>query len=594
MRPTFDLSRVNDRYRLVRPLGAGGMGRVWLGQDEVLHRDVAIKEVIPPPGLTDSESDQAATRGLREARAIARLSHPNVVRIYDVVTAEPHPWIIMEYVPGHSLQQILEENGPMRPAEAARIGLGVLAALVAAHRAGVLHRDVKPSNVLLAGDRVVLTDFGLATLAGDSTVTRTGQILGSPAYIAPERARDGTTGPESDLWSLGATLYAAVEGRSPYQRSTAIGTLTALATEPPDPMTHAGSLGRVLKGLLDKDPATRIGAAEAERRLRRVAGLPGRRGGSVAAWPRPQRTPPPPTPPVPVSPAPATAIGVAHVPVARTAVDVQSPGSAGSDLAEPDLAGSGVGGSDLAGSGVVGSGGDVAGSAGAGGNRRLPVVALIVLVVFLLTAVAAGVMLRQDGSPRPRAQAPGGSRASASSPVTPSAVPASSAPAPSATPTSTAPSAVSSGADLPAGWHWYHDQTNFTVAVPDGWAVSRRDGIVYFKDPSKGRLLGIDQTNQPQWDPVADWTRQAQYRVAHGDFPGYQQIKIAPVSYHLAAADWEFTYDDNGVRTHVINRGAVFGQHQAYGFYWSTPDSTWTADLPDFERITSTFQGLQS
>jgi eukaryotic-like serine/threonine-protein kinase len=583
------LPQVSDRYRLLRPLGAGGMGRVWLGQDEVLHRDVAIKEVIPPPGLTDSESDQAATRGLREARAIARLNHPNVVRIYDVVTADPHPWIVMEYVPGRSLQQVLEEDGPMRPAEAARIGLGVLAALVAAHRAGVLHRDVKPSNVLLSEDRVVLTDFGLATLAGDSTVTRTGQILGSPAYIAPERARDGTTGPESDLWSLGATIYAAVEGRSPYQRSTAIGTLTALATEPPDRMTHAGPLGRVLKGLLDKDPRTRMGAAEAERRLRRVAGIPTRRTRPAVAWPRPRRPLPPPAPPVPVSPAPplspaspaSPAIGVAQVPIARTAVDAAGPG----------VVGSGVVGSGVVGSGVVRSGAE---TAGADRYRRLPVVALVVLVVFLLIAAAVGVILRRDASVGPGPQARGSSQASASNPVTPSAVPASSAPAPSATPPSAAPSAVSSGAALPAGWHLYHDQTDFTVAVPDGWTVSRRDGIVYFNDPSSGRLLGIDQTNQPQPDPVADWTRQEQYRVAHGDFPGYQRIKIAPVDYHLAAADWEFTYDDNGVRTHVINRGAVFGPHQAYGFYWSTPDSMWGANRSNFDLITSTFQGRQS
>jgi eukaryotic-like serine/threonine-protein kinase len=584
MRPTSDLPQVSDRYRLLRPLGAGGMGRVWLGQDEVLHRDVAIKEVIPPAGLTESESDQAATRGLREARAIARLNHPNVVRIYDVVTAEPHPWIVMEYVPSRSLQQVLEEDGPMRPAEAARIGLGVLAALVAAHRAGVLHRDVKPSNVLLAEDRVVLTDFGLATLAGDSTVTRTGQILGSPAYIAPERARDGTTGPESDLWSLGATLYAAVEGRSPYQRSTAIGTLTALATEPPDRMTHAGPLGRVLKGLLDKDPRSRMGAAEAERRLRRVAGLPARRGGSAAGWPRQRRPAPPPTPPVPVSPSvpvsPA-AVGVAQVPMARTAVDAQPPGSAQSS-AGLDVLGPDVGEPDA----------PTAGAAGATGYRRLSVAALAVLLLFLLGALGVGVLLHQGRSPDAGTQAGASSHTSPSSAGTPSAAPASSAPAPSPTPASAGPSAAS-GAALPAGWHWYHDQTDFTVAVPDGWSMSRRDGIVYFKDPSNGRLLGIDQTNQPHWDPVADWTQQSQYRVAHGDFPGYQQIKIASVDYHLAAADWEFTYDDNGVRTHVINRGAVFGQHQAYGFYWSTPDSLWASNLPNFQLITSTFQGRQ-
>jgi hypothetical protein len=150
----------------------------------------------------------------------------------------------------------------------------------------------------------------------------------------------------------------------------------------------------------------------------------------------------------------------------------------------------------------------------------------------------------------------------------------------------------SASTTLPAGWHWYHDPTGFTVAVADGWAVSRRDGIVYFSDPSDGRLLGIDQTDQPQWDPVADWTTQAAYRVAHGDFPGYQQIGIAPVAYHLTAADWEFTYDNHGVRTHVINRGAVFGQHQAYGFYWSTPDAQWAQNLPNFDLITATFHGL--
>ena len=556
---------------------------MWLGQDEVLHRDVAIKEVIPPAGLTESEIDEAATRGLREARAIARLNHPNVVRIYDVVAAEPHPWIIMEYVPSRSLQQVLEEDGPMRPAEAARVGLGVLAALVAAHRAGVLHRDVKPSNVLLAEDRVVLTDFGLATLAGDSTVTRTGQILGSPAYIAPERARDGTTGPESDLWSLGATIYAAVEGRSPYQRSTAIGTLTALATEPPDRATRAGPLGRVLKGLLDKDPRTRMDAAEAERRLRRVAGSPARSGRSAGGWPRPRRPLPPPNPPVPVSPAPRSlserrsasvrqAVGVAQVPMVRTAVDAQARGPAGLEVVGPD-----VGEPD---------------AESAASSRRQSLVALAVLLLVLLAALGVGVLLHGGGGSPATLPQPHASASGASSVGTPSPVPASSAPAP--TQASTAPSSASSGAALPAGWHWYHDQTNFTVAVPDGWGVSRRDGIVYFKDPSSGRLLGIDQTDQPHMDPVADWTQQSQYRVAHGDFPGYQQIKIAPVDYHVTAADWEFTYDDNGVRTHVINRGAVFGQHQAYGFYWSTPDSMWTANLPNFDLITRTFQGRQA
>ncbi|MGC4809346.1 protein kinase domain-containing protein [Micromonospora sp. DT228] len=264
---------VADRYRLLTPLGQGGMGRVWKARDEVLHRDVAIKELVPPPGLTDEERREMRERSLREARAIARLNHANVVRIFDVLRTDGDPWIVMEYVASKSLQDTLAEDGPVSVAQTVEIGLGVLGALSAAHKAGVMHRDVKPGNVLLGDDgRVVLTDFGLATIPGDPNVTRTGMVLGSPAYISPERARDGTAGPEADLWSLGATLYAAVEGKSPYARPSAIGTLAALATEPIPPPKNAGPLKAVLNGLLRKDPHERITAEVAERLLRRAGG----------------------------------------------------------------------------------------------------------------------------------------------------------------------------------------------------------------------------------------------------------------------------------------------------------------------------------
>lgn len=249
------------------------MGRVWKARDEVLHRDVAIKELVPPPGLTDEERREMRERSLREARAIARLNHVNVVRIFDVLRTDGDPWIVMEYVASKSLQDTLAEDGPVSVAQTIEIGLGVLGALNAAHKAGVMHRDVKPGNVLLGDDgRVVLTDFGLATIPGDPNVTRTGMVLGSPAYISPERAREGTAGPEADLWSLGATLYAAVEGKSPYARPSAIATLAALATEPMPPPKNAGPLKPVLNGLLQKDPNERITAEVAERLLRRAGG----------------------------------------------------------------------------------------------------------------------------------------------------------------------------------------------------------------------------------------------------------------------------------------------------------------------------------
>src|SRR5690349_23349754 len=264
---------VADRYRLVAPLGQGGMGRVWRATDVVLHREVAIKELVPPPGLTPEERQEMRERSLREARAIARLNNINVVRVFDVLRTDADPWIVMEYVPSRSLQDVLAADGPFPPVRAAEIGLGVLGALRAAHRAGVVHRDIKPGNVLMGGDgRVVLTDFGLATVPGDPNVTRTGLVLGSPAYIAPERARDGTAGPGADLWSLGATLFAAVEGQSPFARPSAIATLAALATENVPPSRNAGQLKPVLNGLLRKDPAHRINAEEAERLLARAAG----------------------------------------------------------------------------------------------------------------------------------------------------------------------------------------------------------------------------------------------------------------------------------------------------------------------------------
>ncbi|MFD2766943.1 serine/threonine-protein kinase [Micromonospora eburnea] len=264
---------IAGRYRLISPLGQGGMGRVWKARDEVLHRDVAIKELVPPPSLTPEERREMRERSLREARAIARLNNVNVVRIFDVLRTDGDPWIVMEYVPSRSLQDVLAEDGPVSPAKAVQIGFGVLGALKAAHKAGIMHRDVKPGNVLIGNDgRVVLTDFGLATIPGDPNVTRTGMVLGSPAYIAPERARDGTAGPEADLWSLGATLYAAVEGKSPYARPSAIATLAALAVEPLPPPKNAGPLKPVLQGLLRKDPAERITAEVAERLLRKAAG----------------------------------------------------------------------------------------------------------------------------------------------------------------------------------------------------------------------------------------------------------------------------------------------------------------------------------
>ncbi|AGL18202.1 serine/threonine-protein kinase [Actinoplanes sp. N902-109] len=273
---------VAGRYRLGESLGAGGMGQVWRARDEVLERDVAVKEIVLPADLLAAERDAVHRRMVQEARAAARLSHRNVAQVYDVIEQDGRAWIVMEYIASRSLQQVIKDDGPLDPRDTARIGLEVLDALEAAHRAGVRHRDVKPANVLLGTDgRIVLTDFGIASIEGDSVITTSSElVLGSPQYMSPERATDGTAEPASDLWSLGATLYAAVEGRSPYQRDSAIGTLTALAADQPDPPRQPGPLRPVLEGLLRKDPAQRIDAAETRRLLEAVLAPAPERTGS--------------------------------------------------------------------------------------------------------------------------------------------------------------------------------------------------------------------------------------------------------------------------------------------------------------------------
>ncbi|MCC3767089.1 serine/threonine-protein kinase [Streptomyces sp. UNOC14_S4] len=263
---------VAGRYRLLDRLGQGGMGVVWRARDEVLDREVAVKEVRAPAGLLEHEVRQLYARLEREGRAAARISHRNVIGVYDVVTEDGRPWIVMELVRGLSFAEVLEAQGAVTPARAAHIGAETAAALRAAHQVGVLHRDVKPGNVLLADDgRVVLSDFGIATVAGSSALTRTGELVGSPEYLAPERALGQPPGPASDLWSLGVMLYAAVEGFSPFRQETPLGTIRAVVDQELPPPRAAGTLAPVLDGLLRKDPARRLGAAEAERMLRTVA-----------------------------------------------------------------------------------------------------------------------------------------------------------------------------------------------------------------------------------------------------------------------------------------------------------------------------------
>jgi eukaryotic-like serine/threonine-protein kinase len=523
-----------DRYRLIQQLGQGGMGRVWRGYDEVLGREVAVKELVVPSGVPEDERQRLRGRSMREARAIARLNHPGVVRVFDVVkTAGGDPWIVMEYAHGRSLQDIL----PVPPQRAAEIGLALLGALHSAHQAGVVHRDVKPSNVLITDDgRVLLTDFGIAIVPGDPNLTETGVMFGSPAYMAPERVHDGQTGPMSDLWSLGATLYTAVEGKSPFARPTSMASLAALTTEPVPPAPHAGPLAPVLNGLLRKDPAKRISVAEAERLLKAAVAKTAAAPATTKKMPKAAAVLPAAT----SAPAPPAQRPIPEAPPVRPRRNGPSPL-------------------------IVG----------------LALLALIGMAVLLLKP------WQNPSGPIDR-PLPTTAAKSVSAKASPSAASA------TASPVTSAVASAPASFQLPAGWHWGEDGSGFRVPVPDGWRLGHDDdGRPYWDDPNSNTFVLIDQTRRPKSDPVKDWQNNEAARKDNYD--DYHRIRIEAVDYWDKAADWEFTYTSKGgTPLHVLNRGFVTAPDQAYSIYWNTRADQWNDELRRLQVVLDGFHPARS
>ena len=553
------------RYRLTRVLGRGGMGTVWEAHDEVLGRDVAVKEVVPPPELPLQERRIVRERSLREARAAARISHPSAVTVYDVVEDEGRPWIVMERLHARSLADVLRVDGPLAVPDAVRLGLSLLDALGAAHAARVLHRDVKPANVMLTEDGgAVLTDFGIATVDGDPTLTATGLVVGSPAYMAPERARGEAPTTASDLWSLGATLYAAVAGRSPFQREGQLPTLTAVVTEPPPELPGGGPLAPVVRALLDKDPLRRPSVAQARALLLAAA--------REAEVPEPEPVAPP-----PAAPPPAPTVVAAPVPVAEPAPVAESaPVAEPAPVAQPAPAPAPAPGPS---------------------PRRRRVLSLVVLLAVLAAVVVTSLLLARDPGDRDRRGAAG--------PTPPAAPSATSSTAPSGTPSGTgagrattpagtagsSPGASPGGTAgaVPAGFRRHDDPTGFSIAVPEGWTRSTQSTRTYFREPGTGRYLQVDQTTHPKPDAVADWQRQ-ETAVARR-LPGYRRIRIEAVPYRgWDAADWEFTWRSGGRRVHVLSRNVRVSDERAYALYWSVPHDRWTESRPLFDVFAATFR----
>ena len=527
--PNAKTRLLGGRYRLEESIGRGGMGTVWRGHDEVLNRAVAVKEVRFPPELGQQEQDELRERTLREARATASLSHPNVVTTYDVVEEDGLPYIVMELLDARSLSEILRADGALPAHRVALIGLEMLGALELSHRQGVVHSDVKPGNVLLTEDgRAILTDFGIATMAGDPALTSTGVVLGSPAYMSPERARGRKPGPEADMWSLGATLYAAAEGRPPYDGDNALGTLTAVISDPVEPPRVGGPLAEAILGLLEKEPADRMSIAATRTLLERAAA--DRSGG--------------------MPPATTVAAAADLDRAGRTEAVPMTAAPLWRDVDDP-----------------------VADD----GPRRRTALVVVALVAVLALLVGLGYAATRDDEPRdPTASDPTGTPTTSQEP--------SESPSPSEPETSAPEETQAEG--VPAGFTLHEDETGFVVAVPDGWEPVRDGSRVDFREPGGSRFLRVDQTDDPKDDAKKDW--QQQEKSVEDRLDNYERIRIDEVDYRdYDAADWEFTFDSGP--THVLNRGMNTGE-MGYALYFSSPDGQWDESESIRQTIFDTFQ----
>ncbi|MDI3421258.1 serine/threonine-protein kinase [Streptomyces luteolus] len=548
MASTGDL--IAGRYRIGARLGRGGMGTVWRAQDELLGRAVAVKELHVDDGLPSMDAEMQRERTLREARSVAQVRHPNIMVLHDIVEHDAQPWIVMELIDGRSLADRIALEGPVSPAEAARVGLALLDALRAAHASGVQHRDLKPANVLIEArtGRVVLSDFGIAQVAGQTTLTETGSFVGSPEYTAPERMSNRHTGPESDLWSLGVLLCAAVDGESPFHRDSVAGVLHAVVMDEIRIPAAAGPLTPVVRGLLERDVQRRVDLDEAERMLwplaedaatAPLATAGARAGAGAPVDPRLAHAAKPPAPP--------THRGAARAPQPPTPRDPQSPSGSATEPADPL----------------------VASSRTEPPPSRRPRVRTAVLAAALAVALAAGgtgfglwyagrdqgrdpsAAGKVQADPTPTAESPKGDRVPDASPN-----PAAPDGAKSTGPTQKekpgggdadgAPDDGGSDAPAddpaPAGYRTVTDPLGFKVAVPDGFTRSYEAPRVYYYSPGKKFRLGFHPQPQDPQGPLAVM-RQA-HEDGPDDYPGYRDGSVTETTHGgNPAALWSFAWD---------------------------------------------------
>jgi hypothetical protein len=620
--------QIADRYQLLQQIGKGGSGVVWRAQDLRLQREIAMKELLPPAGVDEPDRRRLQHGVLREARAAARLQHPGAVAVYDVVEDGERQFIVMELVEAPDLSQIVARHGPLDTFRTAALGLELLEVLQAAHESGIIHRDVKPGNVLvpLLG-RCRLSDFGIASLIDDPSITATGMIKGTPNYMSPEQAMAGTMSAATDMWSLGATLYFAVEGHPPFDKGQPIATLTAIAIEDPQPFVRAGVLGPALKPLFSKDPADRPDHQALRRSLQSIAAM----GPEIAIDQALRGFSPDPAAATPTEALPATPPEPGTVWVdlesrqnearlappavhQRTAVESLTPGGGGQAGESP---GGVLGGrwisQDSAGlettpeERIPGTPGafqppmvqqvhDIPAARPPPPKPRMPGRAVTprtlssrlnehrrpirrwvpaALVAALLVVIAGYLVVTLSGSNNTKG---------APNPA-PSSTPGQAA----ARPTTSQPRTPTAQGAIPAGWKSYTDpDTGFRLAYPSTWTVARNATLTDFRDPTSGTYLRIDHQSPPASTPDGPWYQLEPTFAATN--PGYHRIDISRTTFHgYPAAIWEYTYRGGTQPLHAIDMGMIVGDH-GFGFNFQTRDSDWGANQTLLNNLENSFQ----
>jgi eukaryotic-like serine/threonine-protein kinase len=594
---------VAGRYRLQRPIGRGAMGVVWRGWDELLDRVVAVKEVRTSALMSDAETEASYQRTLREAKTAARLSHRGVVTVFDVVEDDGGPWIVMELVPARSLDQVIAEDGPLPPLRAARLGEILVSALACAHAAGVLHRDVKPSNVLLEPEpdgRAVLTDFGIAKMEGDPSLTQVGMVVGTPGFTAPERVCGMPATPASDLWSLGATLYAAVEGRGPFERaggSTSI--MAGVAAEEAPRAPSAGPLGPVIEALLRRDPQDRPDAATTARLLAEAAERMGpsarQAGGTLpdfmdaAAFPGVTEFPEmPATSELPESPELPAFLDL-PAPTAGGQGPPWRQGEAADDQDEPEDADAGWAPEDVDAAWAADGPGAAEPHRHAGRGR-------LVLAGAVAAAIGAAAVLGYaalSGTPGAGSSAAGASGAPASHPARPGNPGGG---------LGSGGRAAGPAASAPAGYRWYRvsaassgTAAGFRIAVPDSWQATRNGATSVMSGPAGADAIDVSVAPFTFPKPLREAHFLQARALAQGTYPGYQLIALLPTRFRgAAAAAWRFSWQQPGLgRTAVLElvfRLPTAAGPQAYTLAVSAPRAGFALARAIFATAVRTFR----